>query len=72
MPEHTFFTVLRGHPDDTELAALAAVLAVLRLSGQSAAGADTAAPVRGAEAPRRASWHAARFRQRPAVSWSAP
>ncbi|MEU4203907.1 acyl-CoA carboxylase subunit epsilon [Streptomyces sp. NPDC045470] len=71
MPDHALFTVLRGHPDDAELAALTAVLTSLL----SAAGPPfPAAPGRPgtAGAPRRASWGSTPSRRRSAVSWSAP
>lgn len=73
MPEHIFFTVLRGHPDEAELAAVTTVLmAVLRDRARPVSDAGTSAGARDAGAPGRASWGVARPRRRPAVSWSAP
>ncbi|MEU6962579.1 acyl-CoA carboxylase subunit epsilon [Streptomyces chrestomyceticus] len=71
MPDHALFTVLRGHPDDAELAALTAVL--MTLLGASGPSSE-AAPGRpgAAGAPRRAPWGRAPSRRRPVVSWCAP
>ncbi|MEU7166069.1 acyl-CoA carboxylase subunit epsilon [Streptomyces morookaense] len=62
MPEQTFLTVVRGHPDEAELAAVTVVL-LARLSAAGPAGART---------PRRALWGRSRFRPCSAVTWAAP
>ncbi|MEU6847620.1 acyl-CoA carboxylase subunit epsilon [Streptomyces sp. NPDC046716] len=61
------FAVVRGRPDEVELAALTAVLLV-RLRGSSAP--DDAQEAAAGAAPR-APW-SARRRPRPRVGWSAP
>jgi hypothetical protein len=69
MSEHKLLKVVRGQPDETELAAVTAVLlARLRACGYPA-GPDAAS---GKTAPRRAEWGQARFGHRSAVAWSAP
>ncbi|MFH8349833.1 acyl-CoA carboxylase epsilon subunit [Streptomyces sp. NPDC018045] len=74
MPERALFTVLRGHPDDAELAALTAVLLALLGTPGQPAGVPPGHPgaARAAGAPHRASWGRAGSRRRSAVSWAAP
>ena len=68
MSEHAFLRVVRGQPDEIELAAVTAVLLARLRAGGHPAEPDPAA---GGTAPRRAGWGAGRFRHRSAVPWSA-
>ncbi|WP_078960618.1 MULTISPECIES: acyl-CoA carboxylase subunit epsilon [unclassified Streptomyces] len=68
MSEPKLLKVVRGQPDETELAAVTAVLlAQLRARGHPA-GPD---PASGGSTRRRAEWGPGRLRHRSAVAWSA-
>jgi hypothetical protein len=68
MSEHKLLKVVRGQPDETELAAVTAVLlAHLRACGHPA-GPD---PASAGTPRRRAEWGPGRLCHRSAVAWSA-
>ncbi|MEU6223713.1 acyl-CoA carboxylase subunit epsilon [Streptomyces sp. NPDC047042] len=68
MSEHKLLKVVRGQPDETELAAVTAVLLARLRACEDPAGPDSAS---GGTPPRRAEWGPGRLCHRSAVAWSA-